>query len=164
ASDNTYYTSQHRSFKIIPDSLITCFEMLVERPVNDGEWTTNNITNTDDPKLDALIDRYRESLDEQERIRLSHAIQNKIHDICAYVPTFMVPYVRIAYWQWLQLPEGYGTRMSQDLFDPFSATVGGLFWLDQKVFDHTVSAMKQDAGLPAKTIRDTRFQVVGDVP
>ncbi len=124
---------------------------------------TNNITNTDDPKLDALIDRYRASLNEQERIRLSHAIQNKIHDICAYVPTFMVPYVRIAYWQWLRLPEGYGTRMSQDLFDPFSATVGGLFWLDQKIFDHTVSAMKQDTRLPAKTIRDTRYKVVGSL-
>jgi microcin C transport system substrate-binding protein len=124
---------------------------------------TNNITNTDDPALDALIDRYRESLDEQERIRLSHAIQNKIHDICAYVPTFMVPYVRIAYWRWLRLPEGHGTRMSQDLFDPFSATVGGLFWLDQDVFDQTVSAMKQDILLPAQTIRDTRFKVVGEM-
>ena len=41
ASDNTYYTSQTRSFKIIPDSLKTCFEMLVERPENNGEWTTN---------------------------------------------------------------------------------------------------------------------------
>ena len=125
---------------------------------------TNNITNTDDPELDALIDRYRESLDEQERIRLSHAIQNKIHDICAYVPTFMVPYVRIAYWRWLRLPEGHGTRMSQDLFDPFSSTVGGLFWLDQDVFLQTISAMKQDILLPPKTIRDTRFKVVGDMP
>ena len=124
---------------------------------------TNNITNTDDPGLDALIDRYRESLDEEERIRLSHAIQNKIHDICAYVPTFMVPYVRIAYWRWLRLPEGHGTRMSQDLFDPFSSTVGGLFWLDQDIFDQTVSAMKQDLRLPAQTIRDTRFKVVGEM-
>ncbi|MFN2358091.1 MAG: extracellular solute-binding protein [Desulfotignum sp.] len=125
---------------------------------------TNNITNTDDPQLDALIDQYRESLDEQERIALSKAIQNKIHDICAYVPTFMVPYVRIAYWQWLQLPKFYGTRMSEDLFDPFSATVGGLFWLDDDIFDKTVLAMEQNIPLAPETIEDTRFRVVGDMP
>ncbi len=39
ASDNKYYTSQSRSFKIIPDSLKTCFEMKVESPANDGVWT-----------------------------------------------------------------------------------------------------------------------------
>lgn len=39
ASDNKYYTSQSRSFKIIPDSLKTCFEMQVESPTNEGVWT-----------------------------------------------------------------------------------------------------------------------------
>jgi microcin C transport system substrate-binding protein len=125
---------------------------------------TNNITNTDDPALDALIDRYRESLDEQERIRLSKQIQNKIYDICAYVPTFMVPYVRIAFWRWLQLPEGYGTRMSEDLFDPFSASVGGLFWMDPDIRDQTITAMKQDVQLTPGTIKDTRFRIIGGRP
>jgi microcin C transport system substrate-binding protein len=123
---------------------------------------TNNITNTDDPLLDALIDQYRESLDETERIRLSKAIQNKIHSVCAYVPTFMVPYVRIAYWRWLKLPEFHGTRMSDSLFDPFSSTVGGLFWIDPDLYDETVSVMKQGIPLPPVTITDTRFKVTGD--
>ncbi|MDT8377989.1 MAG: extracellular solute-binding protein [Desulfotignum sp.] len=123
---------------------------------------TNNITNTDDPQLDALIDQYRESLDETERIRLSKAIQNKIHAVCAYVPTFMVPYVRIAYWRWLKLPEFHGTRMSDSLFDPFSSTVGGLFWIDPDLYDETVSVMKQGIPLPPVTITDTRFKVTGN--
>ena len=75
----------------------------------------------------------------------------------------MVPYVRIAYWRWLRLPDRHGTRMSQDLFDPFSASVGGLFWLDQDLFDQTVSAMKQDITLPPETIKNTQFKVVGDM-
>lgn len=123
---------------------------------------TNNITNTDDPELDALIDQYRESLDEPERIRLSKAIQNKIHEVCAYVPTFMVPYVRIAYWRWLQLPQLHGTRMSENLFDPFSSTVGGLFWIDTHILDQTMSAMKQGIELTPETITNTRFRVTGD--
>ncbi len=39
ASDNKYYSSKPRSLKIIPDSLITCFEMKVESPINNGKWT-----------------------------------------------------------------------------------------------------------------------------
>jgi len=42
--------------------------------------------------------------------------------------------------------------------------VGGLFWLDQDIFDQTVSAMKEDLLLPSKTILETRFKVVGDMP
>jgi len=123
---------------------------------------TNNITNTDNPELDALIDQYRESLEEEERIRLSKAIQNKIHEVCAYVPTFMVPYVRSAFWRWLKLPESHGTRMSDSLFDPFSSTTGGLFWIDPVRYADTVSAMKQGIRLPPVTITDTRFQVTGE--
>lgn len=124
---------------------------------------TNNITNTDNPELDALIDQYRESLDEAERIRLSLVIQNKIHDICAYVPTYMVPYVRSAYWRWLKLPAFHGTKMSEALFDPFSAMLGGLFWVDDAVKNQTFDAMKQNRSFEPKTLIDTRYKT-GEMP
>jgi microcin C transport system substrate-binding protein len=120
---------------------------------------TNNITNTDDPELDGLINQYRASLDEQERIDLSFMIQNKIHGIGAYVPTFMVPYVRTAYWRWLQLPEFYGTKMSESLFDPFSSTVGGLFWIDGKIREQTLDSMKKGIKFDPKIIIDEQFKV-----
>ncbi|MBA3013073.1 MAG: extracellular solute-binding protein [Proteobacteria bacterium] len=120
---------------------------------------TNNITNTDDPELDGLIDRYRASLDEQERIGLSLAIQQKIHEIGAYVPTFMVPYVRTGYWRWLVLPEFHGTRMSEGLFDPFSSTVGGLFWIDKTIREQTLEAMKKGIRFESKIIVDAQFKI-----
>jgi len=80
---------------------------------------TNNITNTDDPQLDGLIDQYRESLDEEQRKILSRKIQGLIHDQGAFVPTFMVPYVRHGFWRWMQLPKFHGTKVSDSLFDPF---------------------------------------------
>ncbi|WP_022668889.1 extracellular solute-binding protein [Desulfospira joergensenii] len=119
---------------------------------------TNNITNTDDPELDALIDQYRASLDSEERIRLSKAIQNKIHDICAYVPTYMIPYVRIAYWKWMKLPAFHGTRMSESLFDPFSSTLGGLFWIDDSLRKKSMEEYKQGIHLEPVTIIDTQFK------
>ena len=79
---------------------------------------TNNVTNTDDPELDRLIEAYRNSLEAQERIELSQKIQKIIHDIGAFVPTSTAPYVRQAYWRWWRLPVPPGTQHSEDLFDP----------------------------------------------
>ncbi len=124
---------------------------------------TNNITNTDDPELDKLIDRYRDSLDEEERVRLSLSIQNMIHDIGAYVPTFMIPYVRLAYWRWMRLPTFHGTRMSEGLFDPFSSTTGGLFWIDDDIRKMTLEASKQGKTFEPVLIIDEQFKRTTDI-
>ena len=119
---------------------------------------TNNITNTDVPKLDELIDKYRASLKEEERIKLSLKIQTAIHETGAFVPTFMVPYVRLGYWRWLELPDFYGTRRSDSLFDPFSSSTGGLFWIDDKKKDETLNAMKQNIKFNSIVIKNDTFK------
>jgi len=119
---------------------------------------TNNITNTDDPDMDKLIDAYRNSLDEEERIKLSVKIQEKIHEIGAFVPTFMVPYLREAYWRWWRLPKVPGTKHSGSLFDPFSSSTGGLFWYEKKLYEETKKAMKKKKAFPPVTIIDKTYK------
>ncbi|WP_413837192.1 extracellular solute-binding protein [Desulfobacula sp.] len=119
---------------------------------------TNNITNTDDPELDELIDKYRASLNEQERINLSLKIQNAIHKTGAFVPTFMVPYVRQGYWRWIELPGFKGTRRTDDLFDPFSSMTGGLFWMNSGKKEETLNAMKKGRAFLQVVIRDEQFK------
>jgi len=120
---------------------------------------TNNISNTDDPELDKLIDAYRDSLEEEERIELSLRIQEKLHGINAFVPTFMVPYVRQAFWRWWRLPEIAGTKHSGDLFDPFGSSTGGLFWYDKELHDETKKAMKKKKKLQPVTIIDETYKM-----
>ena len=120
---------------------------------------TNNITNTDDPELDKLIDAYRDSLEEEERINLSIKIQQKIYEIGAFVPTFMVPYVRQAYWRWWRLPEIPGTKQSESLFDPFDPATGGLFWYDKDLHEETERAKKKKKKLPPVTIIDETYKM-----
>ncbi len=120
---------------------------------------TNNITNTDDPDLDQLIDTYRDSLDEKERILLSLQIQEKIHEIGVFVPTFMVPYVRRAYWRWWRLPKIPGTKHSDTLFDPFSPYTGGLFWYDKDLHEETKKARKKKIKLQPVTIIDETYKM-----
>ncbi|MDY6824531.1 MAG: extracellular solute-binding protein [Thermodesulfobacteriota bacterium] len=118
---------------------------------------TNNITNTDDTKMDRLIEAYRNSLDEAERKNLSRQIQARIHEIGCFVPTFMVPYVRQACWRWWQLPEPPGTRHTKDLFEPFDSATGGLFWFDQTLHKETQDAMEDDVAFKPKTIIDKTY-------
>jgi microcin C transport system substrate-binding protein len=54
--------------------------------------------------------------------------------------------------------------MSENLFDPFSSTVGGLFWMDPDLYDQTLSAMKQGTALVPVTLIDERFKVTKESP
>ncbi|MDM8516692.1 extracellular solute-binding protein [Desulfobacterales bacterium HSG16] len=120
---------------------------------------TNNITNTDDPELDKMIDMYRNSLDEKERIDLALKIQEKIYEIGSFVPTFMVPYIRQACWRWMRLPEIPGTRRSDGLFDPFDSSYGGLFWFDKTIYDETKKAMKTGRTFTPVTIINETYKM-----
>ena len=128
--------------------------------VNAHKPQTNNITNTDDPDMDRLIEAFRDSLDEHQRIDLSLKIQEKIHAIGCFVPTFMVPYTREAYWRWWRLPKVPGTCTSGGLFSPFDSTTGGLFWYDKKLHEETRTAMKQEKTFAPVTIIDETFKKI----
>ena len=126
--------------------------------VNAHKGQTNNVTNTDDPELDRLIDTYRNSLDEAERIALAHRIQARVHEIGAFVPTFMVPYFRQAYWRWWRLPQPPATRTSDSAFDAFGSANGGLFWFDPALYDQTRQAMADDIAFEPVTVVDRTYK------
>jgi microcin C transport system substrate-binding protein len=106
-----------------------------------------------------LIDAFRNSLEEKERIELSRKIQSKIHEIGCFVPTFMVPYVRQAYWRWWRLPEIPGTKMTGDLFSPFGSTTGGLLWYDKDLHTETEKAMKSNQKFAPVTILNEKYKI-----
>ena len=131
--------------------------------VNAHKPQTNNITNTDDATMDRLIDAYRDSLDQDERIDLSHRIQTRVHEIGAFVPTFMVPYFRQVYWRWWRFPEPPATRTSESLFDPSGSSVdmssrGGLFWFDQARWEETRKAMADGISFEPVTVVDKTYR------
>jgi microcin C transport system substrate-binding protein len=125
---------------------------------NAHKGQTNNVTNADDPELDALIDAFRASLEEPERIALSHRIQEKVHALGAFVPTFMVPYFREAYWRWWRFPDPPATRMSGSLFDPFDSATGGLFWYDAALQREVRQAMADGRPLEPVTKIDETYK------
>ena len=109
--------------------------------------------------MDELSIKYRESLEVDERIELSKKMQRIIHEEGAFVPTFMIPYVRMGYWRWVKLPTFHGTKRTEDLFELFSSSTGGLFWIDEDIKQQTLDAMKKNETFNSVTIIDDQFKV-----
>ncbi len=127
--------------------------------INAHKPQTNNITNNDNLELDNLIDQYRNSTNEEERIKLAVILQGKVFEIGDYVPTFMVPYVREAYFRWWKLPKIPGTKHSDSLFAPFDSSLGGLFWYDKDLHKETLEAMKKNKKFDPVTIIDETYKM-----
>ncbi|MBN2040430.1 MAG: ABC transporter substrate-binding protein [Spirochaetes bacterium] len=117
---------------------------------------TNNATNTDDAEMDKLIEAYDNSVNANERIKLSHKIQQRIHDICAWVPLYQMPYTRSFYWKWMKVPNIPGTKNSSEVFgDPGGVSI---FWIDEDEKKETLKAMKEGKVFEPVTIIDKTYK------
>lgn len=116
---------------------------------------TNNITNTDNPLMDAKIEAYRKATDKTQRVKLAHELEQLVFEQGSYIPTFKVPYTREAFWRWLKLPEHYGTRTSDSLFSPMDS---GLFWIDGEEKARTLQAKSAAKSLPVLQLEDRRWK------
>ena len=124
---------------------------------NAHDTGTNNITNTDNPALDAKIIQFRESTNEDERKSLARELEKIIHDGGAFVPAYLAPYTRSAYWRWVRLPAFHATRTSSSIMALFGDD-GGLFWIDKRIQDETLKAKKKAVAFESVTIVDETYQ------
>ncbi|HPS58498.1 MAG TPA: extracellular solute-binding protein [Spirochaetota bacterium] len=108
--------------------------------VNAHKPQTNNINNMDDPEMDKLIEKYRDSTDENERIRLSLQIQQRIHDSACWVPFEAFPFIRYFHWRWVKYPDTPGYKNTTEIFDDPQS--GGYFWIDEDMKRDTLEAIK----------------------
>jgi microcin C transport system substrate-binding protein len=126
---------------------------------NANRPATNNVTNTADPELDQTIIQYRRATTRDERIRLARKLEQMVHDRAVFIPTYKVPYTREAFWRWIRLPEGYGTRTSDQLVSPFGTSSGGLFWIDEEIRGEVQKARPLRQQFDPIEIVDERWRV-----
>ena len=117
---------------------------------------TNNITNTDNPEIDALIMEYRAATDKETRVRLAHQLEQMVHESGVFIPTYKVPYTREAYWRWLRLPEHYASRTTEVIFNPM---VEGVFWIDEEIKAETLAGKDRGDTFEVVNITDTTWRV-----
>ena len=127
--------------------------------INANKAGTNNITNTADAALDADIDAYQKATTREQRIALAHALEQRVYERAIFVPTFKIPYTREAFWRWIQLPQGYATRTSSEVIEPFGTSSGGLFWIDEQVKAQVQAARPLNRAFAPIEIVDERWRV-----
>jgi microcin C transport system substrate-binding protein len=111
-----------------------------------------------DKSLDSLIDRFDRSSDTKERQKLSREIQEKWHEIGSWIPLYRVPYFRTAFWRFMKLPKVPATKRSAELFDPLDPDTGGMFWIDVKLKDEVLSAVKSGKKYPVEIEENKVFR------
>ena len=97
---------------------------------------TNNLQSVAIPELDALITAYRRSDDAEEMKKLAFKMEEILYEDASFVPGFVQPYYRIAYWRWLRYPDDFNVKLSRSSGEYFLA------WIDTAVKEETEAARR----------------------
>jgi microcin C transport system substrate-binding protein len=111
-------------------------------PQRTPKTQTNNLSAVAIPEVDRLIDQYDDSTDLEEMKQIAYQIQQILHDNAAFVPGFIQPTYRTAYWRWIQHPDDFNVRFSRDPFEY------NLFWVDEQMKEETLAARRGTQSFP----------------
>lgn len=104
---------------------------------------TNNLQSIANAELDQLIEAYRASEDVEEMKRLAFAMEELLHEDASFVPGFVIPFIRTAYWRWIQWPEDFNVKLAR------TANQFKLVWIDQEMEAETRKARRSGQAFEA---------------
>lgn len=110
-----------------------------------GKPKNFNTTNIKVERLDALLEEWDATDDPLEAQRISHAIQQEIHDFAAWVPGLTMDFTRLGYWRWIRWPEYFQVPRY------FFFMSSGVFWIDEQMHAETLEAKKAGETFPPVT-------------
>jgi len=84
----------------------------------------NNFWGFASDEVDKLIEVYEKSLDADARVKAMHRIDQIVHDEGLYIPFWDAPYHRLVYWDYVQFPEFYLPKRTDQYLNWL------VFWID----------------------------------
>ena len=107
---------------------------------------TNNLNVYASPRMDQLTMTVRNARDEEELRVAALEIQQIVHDEVLFVPLYVSPYRRAAYWRWLQWPNSELMEFADPkTYDPLESYY---YWIDDAVKQETLQAKRQGDSFP----------------
>lgn len=103
---------------------------------------TNNLQSIANPELDALIEAYRAGDDVAEMQRLAFEMEEILYADGSFVPGYVIPFLRGAYWRWVKFPEDFNVKLAASMQEYF------LFWIDEEVREATMKARRNGETFP----------------
>ena len=103
---------------------------------------TNNLQSIANAELDIRIEAYRASDDVVEMQRLAFEMEELLFDEGSFVPGFVIPFMRSAYWRWVRWPEDFNVKLGRNITEYF------LFWIDDGIREATLQARRGGEQFP----------------
>jgi len=103
---------------------------------------TNNLQSIANRELDIRIEAFRAGDDVEEMRRLAFEMEEILHEDGSFVPGFVVPFIRSAFWRWVKWPEDFNVKLATDY------TEYHLFWMDEQVREATLKSRRNSETLP----------------
>lgn len=107
---------------------------------------TNNFWNFGNEDTDKLIDIYRFSMEDDERLSAMHKLDSIIQDEAFYIPFWSAPYTRLLHWDYVEFPEYYFPKRSQSIMEY------QVFWINQEKKAKLEAAMAAGTAYPKDTV------------
>ena len=111
----------------------------------------NNIWGFGTEEVDELIRIYEEDLDAERRLDATQRIDEIVQEEAFYLPFWSAPYIRIAYWDYVQFPEFYLPKRTQQLTDYM------VYWIDPEKRASLDRAMSAGEAYPVDEELDKDF-------
>lgn len=103
---------------------------------------TNNLQVIAIPELDRKIEAYRRSSDVEEMRQLAFAMEEILHHDASFVPGFVRPFYRVAYWRWVRWPDDFNVKLSRSAGEYY------LHWIDEQKKEETLRARRRGETFP----------------
>jgi len=102
-------------------------------------------------EVDGLIKTYEESLDPEARRNAMWRIDQIVHDESFYIPFWTSPYIRLVYWDYIQFPDFYLPRRTQQVTDWL------VYWIDPAKKTALEEAKRANKAYPVDQNMDKDF-------
>ena len=102
----------------------------------------NNIWGFASAEVDALIAIYEEDLDAAKRLKAMQRIDEIVREEAFYLPFWSGSFTRIAYWSYMQFPDEWIPKRTEQLEDWM------VFWIDPKLRAQLAADMKNNKAWP----------------
>lgn len=113
---------------------------------------TNNFFSYGMADTDEWIHTYRESEDADEKLVLSHKLQQRLHKEAIFVPGWVQDHYRVVHWRWMKYPEDFNVMHSEDEEEYF------VHWIDEDLREETKAARKSGETFPPQINVYTKYK------
>lgn len=107
---------------------------------------TNNINCYANDEMDKYCEITRNARTEEEIKEASLKAQQLIYDEAFFIPAFMVDYICIGSWRWIQWPDSETTPFSMPIM--YDALAEYCYWIDEEKKKETLEAVKSGKTFP----------------